>query len=143
MLQKNSLRNFSMNFFFVLLCAVAILFPSIAFSGNLHSEKYYQELWCNEHNGVMEYRLDDGTRVDCLMDNYAIEFDFAPKWAESVGQSLYYAAMTGKKPGVVLIMERADDDRFAKRLDTLAHLYRIKVWRMTPDKVPSVAPIKH
>ena len=36
---------------------------------------------------------------------YAVEFDFAEKWAEAVGQALYYALKTGKKPAVVLIME--------------------------------------
>ena len=101
-------------------------------SRHVHPEKYYQELWCNEHNGAMEYRLDDGTRVDCLTDEYAVEMDFAPKWAESVGQSLYYAERTGKLPGVVLIMEHENDERYATRLDTLARRYNIKVWRVAP-----------
>ena len=101
---------------------------SISAAAHLHSEKFYQEQWCVEHSGVMEYRLDDRTRVDCLTDEYAIEFDFAAKWAESVGQSLYYALMTGKRPGVVLIMEGDDDDRFLDRLNSLAVKYNIKVW---------------
>jgi hypothetical protein len=100
-------------------------------SGHIHLEKYYQERWCNEHNGIMEYILDDRTRVDCLTDDYAIEFDFAPKWAESVGQALYYSLMTGKRPGVVLIMEKEGDGRHLKRLNALADRYNIKVW-ITP-----------
>ena len=56
----------------------------------------------------------------------------APKWAESVGQSLYYAERTGKLPGVVLIMEHENDERYATRLDTLARRYNIKVWRVAP-----------
>lgn len=35
--------------------------------------------------GIMEFVLPDRTRVDCLTDEYAIEFDFAPKWAEALG----------------------------------------------------------
>ncbi|MFH1027609.1 MAG: hypothetical protein V1791_06370 [Pseudomonadota bacterium] len=35
---------------------------------------------------------------------YAVEVEYAHKWAEAIGQSLYYSRMTGKKPGVVLIM---------------------------------------
>lgn len=97
-------------------------------SRHFHPEKYYQEIWCNEHNGVMEYRLDDATRVDCLTDEYAIEFDFAPKWAESVGQALYYSLMTGKQAGVVLIMEKEGDGRHLVRLNALAGRYNIKVW---------------
>lgn len=65
-------------------------------------EKWYQQQFCG---GAQEVRLSDGTRVDCLTDEYAVEFDFAPKWAEAVGQSLYYAQKTKKKPGIVLIVE--------------------------------------
>lgn len=81
----------------------------------------------------MEYTLDDGARVDCLTDEYAIEFDFAPKWAESIGQALYYAEKTGKKPGVVLILEKAGEERFLKRLETVAKTHGITVWTMTND----------
>lgn len=109
--------------------------PYAAIAGHLHKEKVYQAAWCEQHGGVTEYRLDDGTRVDCLTDEYAIEFDFAPKWAESVGQSLYYAERTGKLPGVVLIMEYAYDNRYAKRLDALAQRYHIKVWQLVPNRL--------
>lgn len=103
-------------------------------------EKVYQDQWCAEQGGVTEYRLDDGTRVDCLTDDYAIEFDFAPKWAESVGQSLYYAERTGRRPSVVLIMEHVGDDRYTIRLDTLAQRYNIKVWQVTPQLVTNIPP---
>ena len=36
---------------------------------------------------------------------HAVEFDFANKWAESIGQALHYQYMTGKKAMVVLILE--------------------------------------
>ena len=77
---------------------------------------------------MTEYRLDDGTRLDCLTDDYAIEFDFAPKWAESVGQALYYSLKTGRQPGVVLIMVNDGDERYLERLNALAVKYNIKVW---------------
>ena len=63
-------------------------------------EKYYQTKMCNKLGGIIEYRLKDRTRVDCLTDDYAIEVDFAKKWAESVGQSLFYAQMTKRDPAV-------------------------------------------
>ena len=78
---------------------------------HLHPERWYQERWCKAHNGIMEYRLSDGTRVDCLTDEYAVEVEFAEKWAEAIGQALYYAAMTGRKPAILLIMERGERDR--------------------------------
>ncbi|MDZ4185777.1 MAG: hypothetical protein U1D97_12450 [Desulfuromonadales bacterium] len=97
-------------------------------------EKDYQNAWCSEMNGKVEVRLDDGTRVDCLTDEYAVEVDFAKKWAESIGQSLYYADRTGRKPGVLLIVGE-DDQRFLDRLETVAAKSKIKVWI-----VPSSAP---
>jgi len=99
-----------------------------------HSEKYYQERWCNKYGGVQEYRLKDGTRVDCLTSRHAVEFDFAAKWAESIGQSLYYALMTGKQPGVVLIMEQQGDDRFKVRLQRVADRHGITIWTTSPGE---------
>ena len=65
------------------------------------------------------------TRVDCLAKDYAIEFDFAKKWAESAGQSLYYAKMTGKAPAVVLILTNITDYRYVKRIERLDKGIRI------------------
>lgn len=96
------------------------------------SEKYYQDRWCSTHKGVQEYRLQDGARVDCLTDTHAIEFDFAKKWAESIGQSLFYAEMTGKYPGVVLIMEQPGDDKFKIRLQRVSDRYGITIWTIGP-----------
>jgi hypothetical protein len=112
-----------------------ILIPSLAFAGHLHKEKEYQEAWCKKVQGVTEYRLEDGTRVDCLTDQMVIEFDFAPKWAESVGQALYYAEVTGRKPAVVLIEEFEGDDHYVNRLKTVADRHGITVWTMTLEDV--------
>ncbi|MEI6206931.1 MAG: hypothetical protein WCP20_09130 [Desulfuromonadales bacterium] len=76
----------------------------------------------------MEYRLPDGTRADCLTREYAVEVEYAPKWAESIGQALYYAQSTGLKPGVLMIMRNENDERFLKRLRAVAREKGIKVW---------------
>lgn len=81
------------------------------------NEAYYVGQWCTPSFGKMEFRLWDMTRVDCLTKDYAIEFDFAKKWAESVGQALYYAEMTHKKPAVVLILQNLADMRYVKRVE--------------------------
>ena len=69
--------------------------------------------------GTIEYILEDRTRVDCLTDEYAIEYDWAKKWAESIGQSLYYAKMTGKKPAVAIIVKSKNDEKYIKRIETV------------------------
>ena len=82
-------------------------------------ESYYVNQWCASDFGRREAVLWDMTRVDCLTKDYAVEFDFAKKWAESIGQSLYYAKMTGKKPAVTLILTTPTDYRYVKRIERL------------------------
>ncbi len=101
---------------FIILIIVTFLFIPSAQAKHLALEKEYQAQWCSEHGGICEYVLPDNTRVDCLTSTYAIEFDFAQKWAEAIGQSLYYATMTGKTPGIVLIIEKPSDIRYLERI---------------------------
>lgn len=110
------------------LCAVLAATP--AYAAHQHREKEFQVAWCEKENGELEHVFDDGARADCLTDEYAVEFDFAPKWAESIGQSLYYALKSGKKPGVVLIIEKPSDEHYLKRLKAVADKYGISVWEM-------------
>lgn len=117
------------------LICLLLLMPSAGFAAHLHKEKAYQDVWCARAGGVAEYRLNDGTRVDCLTERYAIEFDFASKWAEGIGQALYYAERTGLRPGVVLIMESEGEERFLERLNTVADRYGITVWTSAPGDV--------
>ncbi len=88
-----------------------------------HSEKSYQYAWCSLNNGIEEYRNNDQTRIDCLTKTHAVEFDFAKKWAESVGQALYYGAITGKKAKVVLIINQPKEIMYLKRVEKLAKIY--------------------
>ena len=80
------------------------------------SEKDYVNLTCE---GKIEYVLEDSTRIDCLTDEYAIEYDWAKKWAESVGQSLYYSKMTNKKPAVAIILNSDNDEKYIKRIEKI------------------------
>ena len=113
-----------------LLLILILALPFMGCSGAVkkYNERHYQTILCDELSGEMEYVLKDKTRVDCLTDIYAIEVDFAKKWAESVGQSLYYAKMTGKEPAIGLIMDENKDKRYFKRLNTLAKKHEIKVF---------------
>lgn len=113
-----------------ILTTLLILFTSTAYA-HTHLEKEYQQVWCTQNNGQMEVVLPDGARVDCVTDTHAIEFDFANKWAESIGQSLYYGLITGKEPGVVLILEQPKkEQRYIRRLETVAKKTGIMVWYM-------------
>ena len=103
-------------------------------TGHKHSELAYQEVWCKAHQGVTEYKNRDYTRVDCLTKDNAVEFDFAKKWAESVGQALHYQLMTGKRGKVVLILEKpSDKSTYYKRVEALAKKYDFDVEAITPQ----------
>lgn len=108
-----------------IIAVLLLLLTSSAFA----LEKDYQKSWCDKVGGEMEVVLDDGARVDCLTRHYAVEFDFCHKWAESIGQALYYGIKTGKKPAVVLICG-PNDDAFIKRFKTVAKKYKIMMWKM-------------
>jgi hypothetical protein len=117
---------------------VSLLFLVLLAAGCAHKplhEKDYQQWWFEKHGGELEYRLPDKTRVDCLTREYAVEVEYAPKWAESIGQALYYAQSTGRKPAVLVIVRDKDDERFLKRLRSVAKEQGIKVWTVRPKEL--------
>jgi hypothetical protein len=94
-------------------------------------EKWHEADYVYHHcQGEVEHVLPDRTRVDCLTETHAIEYDWGKKWAEAIGQSLYYSAMTGKKAGIVLIVNPRTKDRYLKRINTAidANNLDIQVW---------------
>ncbi len=100
---------------------------------HLHNESSYQHAWCSMHNGIEEFENKDFTRVDCLTDTHAVEFDFANKWAESIGQDEHYAIMTGKHGKVVLILENTKKQmKYYKRVKKVAKKNDFDVEYITP-----------
>lgn len=81
----------------------------------MDSESDYVDHYCQKWQGQIEYRLPDRTRIDCLTDKQSIEFDWCRKWAEGIGQALYYSRVTGKVPTVALICKKSEQ-RFIQRL---------------------------
>jgi hypothetical protein len=69
-------------------------------------ERTWQNRYCEGME--LEKHLPSGGYVDCLSPEYAIEVDWAEHWAEAVGQSLYYAGATGRKPGIILLCKESE-----------------------------------
>lgn len=114
---------------------LSLMLHTIAEAKHRHHEKYYQQKWCDDQFGVTEYRLPDSTRVDCLTYDYAVEFDFGNKWAESIGQALYYGIRSGHVAGIVLILEKKSDIKYWNRLQRVVyHLSKknviIRTWKL-------------
>ena len=117
---------------------ILIILPLCVFAQTPKNHKYferdYQRVWCNTHCGSMEVILPDKARVDCVTKTHAIEFDFAPKWAESIGQALYYGKVLHKTPGIVLIIENAEkDQKYINRVKAVAEIYGITLWTISPN----------
>ena len=65
--------------------------------------------------GIAEYRTEDGSRVDIVTDEYAIEVEWATKWKEAIGQALFYGVMTGRKPAIILMQKTSQEWRHVMR----------------------------
>lgn len=123
-------------FFKYAVLVLLMTLPLPALATHEHVEKWYQQRWCSSHGGEMEVVLPDSTRIDCLTSKNAIEFDFGPKWAESLGQALHYGALTGRRAGIVLILENPGDERYYERLKETIEHYRLPVdlWKTKDGK---------
>ena len=85
-------------------------------------------------NGTLEAKTPDGSRVDILTDEYAYEVDWAYKWPQAIGQSLYYAAATNRKPGIILLFKnRTEERRYYLRCLVVCNRYNIRL--ITKDAV--------
>lgn len=105
---------------------ILVILLVVLSSDLIAAEKDYQLKYCK---GKIEHVLPDRTRVDCLTETHAIEYDYGHKWAEAIGQSLHYAMYTGKRAGVVLIVSPTEH-RFVTRIKAVIDHYPlpISVW---------------
>lgn len=132
-MQKSYLKSQTLKILFFLIFTFLSIKSCFA---HCYPEKQYQKQWCEKNKGIMEYQLDDKTRIDCLLPKYAVEFDFANKWAECIGQSLYYGIKTNRTPACVLIMENGQKDlKYLNRLNQVASKNGIKTFTMTLNDI--------
>ena len=99
-----------------------VIWITVALTSSLCSGGEVEEVakLATKYGGVAEYRLWDSTRVDLLTDTHAIEADWSYHWAEAIGQSLYYAQVTGRKPGIILLVKDVKEEaRFIYRCQTV------------------------
>lgn len=80
-----------------------------------------------------EHRLWDGTRVDLLSDEYAVEVDYAGKWAKCIGQALYYGHVTDRQPVCLLLAAGTTENHFVYRCQTVCEAHGIQLWVVQID----------
>ena len=101
------------------------------------NENFYNEKYCTEMGGDYQsyYKATftgaTGASLDCETDDVAWEGEWATKSYEAVGQSLWYASITGKIPGIIFYIKKAKHQKYIDRailtLDSLGIDYRIKI----------------
>lgn len=109
-----------------------LLAPALAHADRQHPKRWYQDRWCAKYFGEAEATVSDV--YDCLSEKYVIEFDYADRWYESIGEALHYAMQTGKRAGIVLIMEKEKDVRYWVKLNETIRHYRLPIdtWSTAP-----------
>ena len=95
----------------------------------LEKEKYYSDKFCEEMSGQADYTLQDKSRVDCLTETHAFEVDWADgmKVYEAIGQSLYYASQTDKKPGILLLIRKDNSEKHIRKVQEVIISFNLPI----------------
>ena len=75
-----------------------LISPSLSVA---QSEADFQGWLCSGFG--QEVATGNQTSADCVIQGHAVEIDWSGKWAEAIGQSLFYAQALDLPPAVVLV----------------------------------------
>ena len=123
-----------------ILYIILILCTFQVYGARLQKEEVYRAEFCN---GTKQVTLRDRTRADCFKDGYAVEVDFADKWAEAIGQSTHYALVSNLKPMIALIIEKeADCKHVAKIVESIRHTYIYLLGEIVRIELRQTGPLR-
>ena len=109
------------------LCLSILALSLLVVGAKAKSERDYVNAWVEKYGGKTEVQMPDKTRCDVVTTTHAIEFDFAPKWAEAIGQSLNYGFQINKTPGVVLIVRSKKEMKHWFQLNSVIKHYKLPI----------------
>ena len=117
--------------FLSLLLSIVFINSSYA----IENEAFYSDKFCSEMLGQSEHILKDLSRVDCLTDTHAYEFDWADgmKVYEAIGQSLYYASETGKEPGIYLLVRKNNSEKHIRKVQRVIEAFNLPIKLIIKD----------
>ena len=104
-----------------------LLFLAIMPFTLMSSERDINNKWCMNIGGYDEFRTKDGTYVDCLTKDYAIEAEYDYNWKEAIGQALHYADATDRKPGILLIKRKESNKDYHTQLMHVIKKYDLPI----------------
>ena len=118
-----------------LLLSLLLSFVFIDSAYAIENEAFYSDKFCSEMSGKSEHVLKDLSRVDCLTDTHAYEFDWADgmKVYEAIGQSLYYASETGKDPGIYLLVRKKNSDKHIRKVKRVIETFELPIKLVIKD----------
>ena len=105
----------------ILLLSALMQFPADA------AESDISDAWCTTQNGISQFRTKDGTYVDCLTDQYAVEAEFDNKWKEGIGQALHYAESTDKEAAILFIKRAKSRKNYHGELMRVINKYNLPI----------------
>ena len=91
------------------------------------SENDVNKAWCLSMGGNDQFRTKDGTYVDCLTDDLAVEAEYDYNWKESIGQSLHYAEATNRSAAILLIKRSKSSVNYLEQLNAVIDKYDLPI----------------
>ena len=91
------------------------------------SENDVSVAWCASKGGESEFRTKDGTYVDCLTNELAIEAEYDYNWKEAIGQSLHYAESTDRAAGILFIKRAKSRKDYRSELLRIINKYNLPI----------------
>jgi hypothetical protein len=130
------MRRFPRSSIFIFSAIIVIVLAAshAVIAGELYPLPFerYQQNWCKDHNGATNVRIKDGTTADCITSAHVVEFESAPKWKDVIGRALYCSLETGKKAGIVLIVEDKAGLEYWNRLKSTIDYFKLPIdtWKI-------------
>tara|TARA_Y100000768_G_C23507156_1_gene464184 strand:+ start:14 stop:394 length:381 start_codon:yes stop_codon:yes gene_type:complete len=119
------------NKLFLLIILFCLSFSAYA----IEKEEFYSKNFCEELSGQSQFKLKDLSRVDCLTETHAFEVDWADgmKVYEAIGQALYYASQTDKKPGILLLIRKDNSEKHIRKIKEVIKYFDLDIELILKD----------
>ncbi len=112
---------------FKLFILILILIPGISEAAKKRSINFYKNKWCIQHVGKPDVTYHNSMTIDCVTNDYVFIFDYSYRWRKAIGKALYFSIETGKRAGIVLIIERARERFYFRQLKNLIRYFSLPI----------------
>ena len=97
-----------------------------------HHRKWFNKLYVAELFGydcgpAGVAPTKDGTYVDCLTNEFAVEAEYDYKWKEGIGQALHYAESTNKMAAILFIKRNESNKDYLLELNRVIERFELPI----------------